>query len=59
MHNLFSDHDGVISQTHKGPKLSQDEKDKLLNLRALKIVKKLNLEISSPRWFHKVILSNT
>ena len=49
MHNLFSDHDGVISQTHKGPKLSQDEKDKLLNLRALKTVKKLNLEISSPR----------
>ena len=41
MHNLFSDHDGVISQTHKGPKLSQDEKDKLLNLRTLKTVKEI------------------
>ena len=41
MHNLFSDHDGVISQTHKGQKLSQDEKDKLLNLRTLKTVKEI------------------
>ena len=39
--NLSSDHDGVISQTHKVPKLSQDEKDNLLNLRSLKTVKEV------------------